>query len=258
MKQLKSALLGLVMAAVVQPALAAEDIQATLHWARRVELGMLVSGVVEDVYVGSGQHVLAGEALVMLDTRDFEARLAGASAHLAAVAPALEEARQELERAEDLFDRTLLAEHDLETARIAVAKLDAKRAQADARLARAALRLERGTLRAPFAGIVVARNAEAGQAIVSRCESRTLIVLAGSKNFIARAALDAQGLASIQIGQVLPVLTGNLSLVGKVAAIAPEPLPDRTDGLRFVIDVLFPQPADGKLRVGQTVTLKLP
>ena len=258
MKQLKSALLGVMMAAAAQPALAAQEIQATLHWARRVELGMLVSGVVQDVYVGSGQHVLAGEALVMLDTRDFEARLAGASARLAGVVPALEEARHELERAEDLFDRTLLAEHDLETARIAVAKLDAKRVQADARLARAALRLERGTLRAPFAGIVVAGNAEAGQAIVSRCESRTLIVLAGSKNFIARAALDAPAVANLHIGQDLPVRTGNLSLVGKVAAIAPEPLPDRTDGLRFVVDVLFPQPAAGMLRVGQTVTLKLP
>ena len=258
MKQWTSALLGLVMAAAAQPVLAAQELQATLHWARRVALGMPVSGVVQEVSVASGQHVLAGQALVKLDPRDFEARLAGASARLAGVVPALEEARQELERAEDLFDRTLLAEHDLETARIAVAKLDAQRAQADAHLVRAALRLERGTLRAPFAGIVVAGNAEVGQAIVSRCESRTLIVLAGSENFIARAALGAPDLVGLRIGQEVPVLAGNLALVGKVAAIAPEPLPDRADGLRFLVGVLFPQPADGNLRVGQTVTLKLP
>ena len=258
MKQLKSALLGVMMAAAAQPLLAAQEIQATLHWERRVELGMLVSGVVQDVYVGAGQHVLAGQALVMLDPRDFEARLAGASARLAGIVPALEEARQELERAEDLFDRTLLAEHDLETARIAVAALDAQRARADAHRARAALRLERGTLRAPFPGIVVAGNAEVGQAIVSRCESRTLIVLAGSEHFIARAALGAPDLASLRIGQVVPVLAGDLTLTGKVAAIAPEPLPDRADGLRFEVDVLFPQPADEDLRVGQTVRLKLP
>ena len=258
MKRLKLALLGVMMAAAAQPVLAAQEIQATLQWARRVELGMLVSGVVQDVYVGSGQHVLAGQALVMLDPRDFEARLAGASAHLAGIVPALEEARQELERAEDLFDRTLLAEHDLETARIAVAKLEAQRARADAHLARAALRLERGTLRAPFDGIVVVGNAEVGQAIVSRCESRTLIVLAGSKNFIARAALDAPGLANLHIGQELPVLTGDRSLVGKVTAMAPEPLPGHGDGARFVVDVVFPQSADGKLRIGQSVTLRLP
>ncbi len=261
MKHLKLALamtLAIWMATWLQPAAAVQEIDATLHWARRVELGMLVSGVVQEVYVDSGQHVLAGQALVMFDARDFEARLAGATAHLAGVLPALAEAREELERAADLYDRTLLSEHDLELTRVAVAKLEAERAHADARVARAALRLERGTLRAPFAGIVVARSVEAGQAIVSRCESRTLVVLAGDENFIARTALDAQSIAGLGIGQELAVLAGGLTLTGKVAAIAPEPLPDLTGGPRYLVDVLVPRPEKGGLRVGQGVTLKLP
>ena len=261
MKHWKLALalaLTMASAASIQPAAAAQEIDATLHWARRVELGMLVSGIVQEVYVGSGQHVLAGQALVMLDARDFEARLAGATAHLAGVLPALEEAREELERAGDLYDRTLLSEHDLELTRVAVAKLEAERAHADARVARAALRLERGTLRAPFAGIVVARSVEAGQTIVSHCESRTLVVLAGDENFIARTALDAQSIAGLSIGQELAVLAGDLTLTGKLAAIAPEPLPDLSDGPRYVIDVLVPRPQNGGLLVGQGVRLKLP
>ncbi len=261
MKHLKLALtmaLAVWMATWIPPAAAVQEIDATLHWARRVELGMLVSGVVQEVYVDSGQHVLAGQALVMLDARDFEARLAGATAHLAGVLPALEEAREELERAEDLYDRTLLSEHDLELTRVAVAKLEAERAHADARVARAALRLERGTLRAPFAGIIVARSVETGQAIISRCESRTLVVLAGDARFIARTALDAQSIAGLSIGQELAVLAADLTLTGKVAAIAPEPLPDLTDGPRYVVDVLVPRPENGGLRVGQGVTLKLP
>ncbi len=152
----------------------------------------------------------------------------------------------------------LLAEHELELARIAVAKLEAKREHADARLTGAALRLERSTLRAPFAGIVVARSVEAGQAIVSRCESRTLVVLADSENFIARTALDAPGLINLRIGQEVPILVGNLTLTGKIAAIAPEPLSDVTDGPHYQVDVLLPRPGDGRLRVGQGVTLTLP
>ncbi len=261
MKHWKLALalaLTMASAASIQPVAAAQEIDATLHWARRVELGMLVSGIVQEVYVGSGQHVLAGQALVMLDARDFEARLAGATAHLAGVLPALEEAREELARAGDLYDRTLLSEHDLELTRVAVAKLEAERAHADARVARAALRLERGTLRAPFAGIVVARSVEAGQTIVSHCESRTLVVLAGDENFIARTALDPQSIAGLSIGQELAVLAGDLTLTGKLVAIAPEPLPDLSDGPRYVIDVLVPRPQNGGLLVGQGVRLKLP
>jgi multidrug efflux system membrane fusion protein len=259
MKHWKLALaLTMALAASIQPVAASQEIDATLHWARRVELGMLVSGVVQEVFVGSGQHVLAGQALVMLDARDFEARLAGATAHLAGVLPALAEAREELVRAKDLYDRTLLSEHDLELARVAVAKLEAQRAHADAGVARAALRLERGTLRAPFAGIVVARSVEAGQAIVSRCESRTLVVLADNKNFIARVALDARSLAGLRIGQELAVLASGLALTGKIAAIAPEPLPDLSDGPRYLVEVLVPRPEKGDLLVGQAVTLKLP
>lgn len=258
MKHWKSGVLSLVMAASAQPLAAAREIDATLHWARRVELGMLVSGIVQEVLVGSGQHVLAGEALVMLDPRDAEVHLAGAAARLSGVRPAMEEAREELARAEDLYDRTLLSEHDFELARIAVAKLEAEREHADARLARAALRLERSTLRAPFSGIVVASSVEAGQAIVSRCESRTLVVLADDENFIARTALDARSLPGLRIGQELSVLAGKLTLTGKISAIAREPLPDLTDGPRYVVDVLVPRPEDERLRVGQAVTLKLP
>jgi RND family efflux transporter MFP subunit len=248
---------AMAMAASMQPAAAAQEADATLHWARRVELGMLVSGVVQEVAVVSGQRVLAGQALVTLDARDFEARLAAATAHLAGVLPALEEALEELERAEDLYDRTLLSEHDLELSRVAAAKLEAERAHAEARIARAALRLERGTLRAPFAGIIVTRSVEAGQAIVSRCESRTLVVLADDENFIARAALDAQSIAGLSIGRELAVLAGGLTLTGKLTTIALEPLPDLTDGPRYVVDVLLPRPRNGGLMIGQSVTLKL-
>ncbi|MEE8286238.1 MAG: efflux RND transporter periplasmic adaptor subunit [Gammaproteobacteria bacterium] len=261
MKHLELALtmaLASSVAASIQPVAATQEVDATLHWARRVELGMLVSGVVQEVTAGNGEHVLAGQALVILDARDFEARLAGAMAHLAGVLPALEEAREELVRAEDLYDRTLLSEHDLELSRVAVAKLKAERAHADARVARATLRLERGTLRAPFAGIVVARSVEAGQAIVSRCESRTLMVLAGDENLIARVALDAQSLAGLRIGQELAVLAGDLTLTGKIAAIAAEPLADLDDGPRYLVEVLVPRPANGGLLVGQGVRLKLP
>lgn len=251
-------LLVLVLTAVAGAPAAAETYEATLQWGRRVELGLPVSGVVQEIYVDRGQQVVAGQALVMLDPRGFEARLAGARARLAGVLPALEEARHELERAEDLYDRTLLAEHDLELARIEVLKLEAQRARAEARVTRAALRLERSTLRAPFDGVVVARSVEVGEAIVSRMESRTLVVLADDRNYIARAALPAARLAGISIGQEVAVRVGGLALTGRVTAISPEPLARKTGGPRYEVDVLIPAPADGGLRIGAPAVVTLP
>lgn len=258
MKSLEAAALSVMMAVAGAPASAAEVIDATLHWARRAELGMPVSGVVQEVYVDRGQQVAAGQALVMLDPRGFEARLAGARAALAGVLPALEEARDELERAEDLYDRTLISEHDVEVVRIEVVKLEAKRQQAEARVARAALRLERSTLRAPFPGIVVARSVEVGEALASRFESRTLVVIADDRNFIARGLLPAGHLAGLRIGQQATANVGERSLIGTISAIAPEPLVEAAAGPRHEVDVLLPSPEDGGLRVGGRVRLELP
>lgn len=251
-------LLVLVLAAVAGTAAAAETYEATLQWGRRIELGLPVSGVVQEVYVNRGQQVVAGQALVMLDPRGFEARLAGARARLAGVLPALEEARHELERVEDLYDRTLLAEHDLALARIEVAKLEAQREGAEARVARAALRLERSTLRAPFDGVVVARSVEVGQAIVSRIESRTLVVVADDRNFVARAALPAERLADVRIGQQMAVRVGGRALTGRVTAVSPEPLVRKAGGPRHEVDVMVPAPADGSLRIGAPAVVILP
>ena len=255
--------LGALMLAVVTTAWgaavpAAQEFDATLHWGRRVELGLPVSGVVQEIYADRGQQVLAGQALVKLDPRGFEARLAGARGRLEAVLPALEEARQELARAEDLFDRTLLSEHDLELAGIEVATLEARLAQAEARVAMAALRLERSTLRAPFDGVVVARSVEVGQAIVSRMHSRTLMVVADDRNFIARAALPAGSVAALIIGQEVTVAAGGRDLKGTLAAIGPEPLPASGTEPRHEVDVLVPAPEDRGLRLGQRVTVRIP
>ena len=54
------------------------------------------------------------------------------------------------------------------------------------------------------------------------------------------------------------MLAGGLTLTAKIAAIAPEPLPDLSDGPRYLVEVLVPRPEKGGLLVGQGVTLKLP
>ena len=136
-----------------------------------------------------------------------------------------------------------------------MAKLEARLAQAEARVALAALRLERSTLRSPLDGVVVARSVEVGQAIVSRVESRTLVVVADDRNFIARATIPAEHLANLRIGQELIVVAGERALTGTIAAIAPEPLAGET---AHEVDVLVPAPPDGGLRIGARVTLKLP
>ena len=96
--------------------------QATLQWGQRAELGTLVSGVVAEVPVRAGQSVNKGALLVTLDDRGFRARVQGAQAAVTRTGVRFEEAKREQERAIELYDRTVLSEHERQLAEIALAE----------------------------------------------------------------------------------------------------------------------------------------
>lgn len=105
---------------------------------RDVNLRPTVSGRVTDVAVTSGQEVAAGDLILQLDDRAQRAQIAGAEATLT-------EARQNLNRIEELAESNTAAEQRLEAARAAF-----NRAESEMLAARAALDDRR--IEAPFAG----------------------------------------------------------------------------------------------------------
>lgn len=115
-----------------------------------VRVSPRVAGHVAKVYVTDNQWVNAGDLLVELDSRDFEARLAGATAQLAA-ARAVAKSRSidvdvtEITSSAGVEEATGVleaAKADVETARAAVVTAESQRVQRDAQLlsAQAALK----------------------------------------------------------------------------------------------------------------------
>ena len=92
--------------------LAARDIEAVLDWQQRVELGTLLDGMVNKVNVEVGQRVSRGTLLIELDQRENQAQLAWAEAQVAVARLQQDEARRELDRSLELYDRTLLSNHE--------------------------------------------------------------------------------------------------------------------------------------------------
>lgn len=235
------------------PAVAA-DYDARLDWSRRVELATPVSGVVTDVAASVGSEVKQGAALVTLDPRPFKASLAGARAQVAKVRETFEEAKREFERAQELYDRTLLSEHDLQLAKIAhtAAKADFEAAQAA--LEQARLELEYSVVRSPFDAIVVERNVQTGETVVSQLEARTLLVVADDERMIARAVLPLDSLANVRPGQKAVVRVGGRQFDGVVSLIGVEPA---SSGAGYPVEVGFAT-GERRLRAGQPAVLVLP
>ncbi len=157
---------------------------------RELKLGTLVSGVVAEVRVRKGQQVRAGDVLVILDQREFKARLDRARALSARASALLAEARREEERALELYDRGLLSDHELQKAQIGRLEAEARRAESMAEETRAQLDLERCTVRAPFDGKVLEVNAWKGRPIQNALTVQTMILLGVQGNMGPSAAGD--------------------------------------------------------------------
>jgi RND family efflux transporter MFP subunit len=141
------------VAAVAELAIEAGSTQvARIEAAARVELRARVAGPIEAVLFKEGDLVRAGQPLLRIDTRTFDAAALRAQAEydLAAAREAL--ARSEAARAERLASEQAMAEEEAERRIAAHAEARARRDAAAAALKSAQLEREFALVRAPIAG----------------------------------------------------------------------------------------------------------
>lgn len=258
MKPSKRALLTttVLLAVSTTTALAAE-VQARLDWARRVALGVPVSGVITEVSVRPGEVVQQGQMLLKLDQRGFAARLAAAKAKVDGMTHAHGEAQRELERAEELYERMLLSDHELVEARVAFGNADAAFRSAQAELAEAQMDLEYSEIRAPYTGVVIARRAEAGQTVAAELQSVALIDLAESGRMVAEARVGLGQVEKVQLGDKVAVKVGAKRYEGTIAGVGAEPVAEGKEGALYSVRVAFD--TGGQLfRPGQAARITLP
>jgi len=171
-----------------------------------------VGGYVVEVRVDENQSVKAGDTLVVLDDRDFRARLAQTDADLAALLATVSsrtrvgqaeaavaqaqanasKARADLARVEPLAAQNIVSQQQLDAARAAAAAAEAQLAQAqamlvgaDARVAaarasrdQAALQLSYTRIVTPSAGVVSKKAVELGQLVQPGQPLMTVVPLA--------------------------------------------------------------------------------
>ena len=147
-------------------------------WAAdKVELTTRVSGVVDVVLVKPGQRVKKGAVLLRLDRTILRAGLDEAVAEQARAQADADDARRELERARELFDRTVSSTTELDAAALRDARARAALSAAKARRAIAQKNLNDAELKAPFDGVVDAVPGAPGTVVTADCQPKSLIVL---------------------------------------------------------------------------------
>jgi RND family efflux transporter MFP subunit len=194
---------------------------------RYISIGVRVPGRIERYLVEEGAHVKAGEALVELDARDYEAEVARLAATLESAKAQRVLKQRQLERARTLEGSKVVSKDELDVREAEARAATAAVAQAEAELASARVSLEYTTLRAPRNGVILAKLKEVGEIAVPGGFS-------GSGDLIRMANLaDLRGQVDITESELAKVR------MQQRADVVPDAYPDRRYAAHVV--KLYPQ-----------------
>ncbi len=192
-----------------------------------ISIGVRVAGRIDAYLVDESEHVTAGQALVRLDSRDYEASLRRAEATLAVARANLGLRRKELARLRELRARDVASQSQLDVKEneVAVSLAEIQRLEAEIDLAKVSL--DYTVLRAPFDGVILAKLKEVGEIAVPGgfAGSGDLIRMANLEDLRAEVDVNEADLSRVHLAQS--------------AEVVPDAYPDR----RYLAKVvkLYPQ-----------------
>ena len=216
----------------------AAEIQATLQWSQRVELSTPVSGVIKEVNVEVGGRAKKGQVLLSLDNTIFQARVNESQSEIVRLDAEMQEAKRDLDRVQELYERTITSTADLDQAKLRVVTSQSRLSEAKSRLRQNQKMLEDSRLRAPFDAVVLIRQAEPGQSVAAGLQPQMLLTLARSGEMNARMYLTSPQIEKLEIGQNVTVSTGGADYTGKIKMLGMEPV-KMNEQYVYAVDVAF-------------------
>jgi RND family efflux transporter MFP subunit len=166
---------------------------------RESQIGTMVSGRIERVFVSEGDRVGAGAPLFQIDPGPYAAALRGAEAGLDLARAERRQLEADLARARELEREKIVAPQQLDRLATSLAVARARERQAVEAVAIARQDLERTRVVAPYAGSVASRLADEGTTALVQPQT-IVLVLQETAELEAKAAIPESQLQRIQPG----------------------------------------------------------
>ena len=152
-----------------------------------VDIGTQVSGTVQEIYVDFNSQVKAGQLIALIDPSVLQLTLNESQASLAVYQAAVQSAQASLTDAErkykrnkELFERKLIARSEVDTSetdvlmkRASLAEAKSRVVQGKAAVERARTNLNYTRITSPVNGVVINRQASAGQTVAASYQTPT-------------------------------------------------------------------------------------
>ncbi len=163
-----------------------------------------------------GEHVQSGRTLVVLDTRDLQARRMQAQSALATARHALDIARTNLTRKKDLYSTSDIPLAELEMAQLAESQAGAGVSAADAAVSELDVHLSYAVAKAPFTGRIVRKMTEAGNIVAP---GQPLFIIQDDSRIRVVAPVGTDLAAPLRAGEKITVLIGAEKSEGVIEGI---------------------------------------
>src|SRR6059058_486850 len=168
----------------------------TLNPVLNVQVGSQVSGNISKLFVDFNSQVKAGQVVAQIDPALFQAAVTQAEGDLANAQAALELARVNAKRTQDLFARKTSSQADLDQAMANLHQAEANVKIKQGALDKARADLDHCTITSPIDGVVISRNVDVGQTVAASLQAPIIFQIG---NDLAKMQIDAN-IAEADVG----------------------------------------------------------
>src|SRR5438309_8411228 len=170
----------------------------TLNPVVNAQVGSQVSGNVAKLFADFNSQVKAGQVVAQIDPALFQATVTQAEGDLASVQAALELAKINATRTQDLFARKTSSQADLDQAMATLHQAEANVKIKQGALDKAKADLEHCTITSPIDGVVISRNVDVGQTVAASLQAPVIFQIA---NDLTKMQIDSN-VAEADVGVV--------------------------------------------------------
>ncbi len=246
----------------------------------KVDITSEINGEIIGLYAREGDQVQSGDLLIVLDTvqlrsdvdqaqfalNEYKARLEGAES-------GLDQAREEFERQERLYQNDLTSETAYKNAKYAYltatsaqSALQSQTKQFESRYEKQLDYLSKAKIVAPMSGIVTYVDCEVGEIAAAQTaytQGKTLITISNLDVFEVEVEVDETEITKVELSQEVEIevdafpdttFTGRVVEIGNTAILSGLGTQDQSTDFR--VKVIFNEP-DVKIRPGMSATVDI-
>src|SRR5438128_3197821 len=170
----------------------------TLNPVVNVQVGSQVSGNIAKLFADFNSHVKAGQVVAQIDPALFQATVTQAEGDLANAQAALELAKVNGTRTQELFAKKTSSQADLDQAMANLHQAEANVKIKQGALDKAKADLDHCTITSPIDGVVISRNVDVGQTVAASLQAPVIFQIA---NDLTKMQIDSN-VAEADVGAV--------------------------------------------------------